>query len=41
MRKPFEEALAELLAEYDDEDRDEKISAMELAVMALKEEEGD
>lgn len=39
MRKPFEEALADLLAEYADEDIDELISALELQTMALKEQE--
>lgn len=38
MRKTFEEALGDLLEEYDEADRDEKISALELAVIALKEE---
>lgn len=39
--KSFEEALGDLLDEYDGADRDEKISALELAVMALREEDAE
>lgn len=37
MRKTFEEALGDLLDEYDEEDIDGKISALELALMSLRE----
>lgn len=39
MKKTFEDALGDLLAEYAGEDRDTLISAMELQIMALREEE--
>ena len=38
MRKDFTEALGDLLAQYADVDPDELISALELQLMALKEE---
>lgn len=38
MGKTFEEALGDLLAEYQDTDTEELISAMELQIMALKEQ---
>lgn len=38
MRKTFEEALNDLLNEYSDEDREEVVSALELALMAQKEQ---
>ena len=40
MRKSFEEALADLLAEYRDAQPGELISAMELALYALREQHG-
>ena len=39
--KPFEDALDELLLEYGDADPDEVISALELAIMKLKEQHDD
>jgi hypothetical protein len=39
MRKTFEEALGDLLAEYADITHEERISALELAIMAAREEE--
>lgn len=42
MTKPtFEDALGDLLAEYAGTDRDTLISAMEIQIMALKEEADD
>lgn len=41
MRQSFEDALGELLAVYSDIDRDELISALELQLMALREESDD
>ena len=44
MSKPtqtFEDALGDLLAEYAETDRNTLISAMELQIMALKEEGDD
>lgn len=41
MRKPFEEALTDLLAEYADVDREELMSALELQLMALREQDSD
>lgn len=35
----FEDKLSELLAEFSDVDRDDLLSALELQVMALKEEQ--
>lgn len=37
MRKPFEDALGDLLSEYRDSDAEEVISALELHAMALRE----
>lgn len=39
--KTFEEALGDLLAEFYQTDNEELISAMELQIMALKEEDED
>lgn len=39
MEKSFEDALNDLLTVYQQTDRDEVISALELALMALKEDE--
>lgn len=40
MKKTFDEALADLINEYNDHcDADEMISGMELQIMALKERE--
>lgn len=38
MRSSFEDALGDLLAKYSDDDPDKLISALELALMALREE---
>ena len=38
MEKTFEDALGELLLEYAETDVDEKISAMEIQIMVLVEE---
>ncbi len=38
MRKTFEEALGDLLAEYKDAGPDEIMSALELQLMAFREE---
>ena len=38
MGKTFEDALGDLLADHADDDPEELISALELALMALKEE---
>ena len=39
MRKTFEDALLDLLAEYADDDPDEITSALELQLMARREQE--
>jgi hypothetical protein len=41
MRKPIEEALADLLAEYADLPPGDLISALEMQLYALKEEHGE
>lgn len=41
MRRPFEDALGDLLAEYADEGAEALMSALELQLMALREENPD